>query len=236
MDTDPHVAAVPTPLEATFVCRWAASLLLVPPCTDALATYATAEGSMLLAALRGDPALAQTGEALSALTEAPDGLEIAASRLAAEHSRAFLVGGPQAVPPYASVWRSEKGLLWQEPARQMARLLRETGLVIDTGTPEPPDHLAIQLNLLAALLEREAEGGETPLPAAEFAHEHVMSWVPDLATALRRRGYTVFYGGLIEGLIGFLRHNLANQTEHQPGLAGREPALTGKPATTNATI
>lgn len=236
MDTDPHIAAAPAPLDMAFVSRWAAALLLDPPGTDALAAYATQEGNALLAALRADPALGQTGEALAALIEAPDGLEVAASRLAAEHSRAFLVGGPQAVPPYASVWRSQKGLLWQEPARQMAGLLREAGLVIETGTPEPPDHLAIQLNLLATLLEREAEGGKTPIPAAEFAREHVLSWAPALATALGRGRGTAFYAGLVQGLTGFLRRNLAEQTEHQPGLAGREPALTGKPATTRATI
>lgn len=226
MATDPRSDAAPATLPTAFVCRWASALLLDAPDADALAAYRSPEGEKVLTALRSNPALGRIGEVLSELIASEDGLSAAADRLATEHSRAFLVGGPRAAPPYASVWLSPKALLWQEPARQMVGLLAETGLIVDASTPEPPDHIGIQLNLLAVLLEREAKSAEVPIPAADFAREHLLNWMPAFADALARGHAPFFYPALIEGMIGFLRRNVTGQQRSERSEAGAEPAAS----------
>lgn len=217
-ETDP--AALPAP----FVCRWAAALLLQPPDAAALAAYRAPEGAQLLAALCADPALGPAGRVLAALIDAQMRLDAAADRLTTAHSRAFLVGGPRAAPPYASVWRSPKGLLWQEPARAMLKLLAETGVAVDAALSEPPDHLGIQLDLLAVLLEREARGEAVPLPAAVFARSHLLSWLLKLANALEHGRAPFFYPDLVAGLDGFLRREVVDRRPPRVGLPARATA------------
>lgn len=220
-DTRPEALPVP------FVCRWAAALLLQPPDAAALAVYRRPEGARLLAALRSDPALGPAGRELSALIAPNARLDAAADRLATAHSRAFLVGGPRAAPPYASVWLSPRGLLWQEPARAMVRLLAETGVVVDAGTVEPPDHLGIQLNLLAVLLEREDHGVAVPLPATVFARGHMLTWLLALADALNRGRALFFYPDLVAGLDGYLRREVVERRQPRAQLAASATADPG---------
>ena len=208
-------ALLPLPL----ICRWASALMLRAPDAAALAPYRSQQGAAFLAALRADPALAPVGEVLAALL-ADDEVQ-AARRLEAAHSRAFLMGGPRAAPPYASVWLSPRALLWQQPARDMARLLAETGLVIEDQTREPPDHLAIQLNLLAVLTEREATGAPVPISVAGFIRGHLLTWLPELAEQLASGEAPFFYPELVAGIDAYLRSVLSEE----------RPFLTGPPET-----
>ena len=186
------------------LCRWAAGLLLVAPDADGLAAYRTPEGRALLDRLCADAALAPVGATLAGLTAPDADLAAGARRIEMAHSRAFLMGGFRAIPPYASVWLSPRGLLWQEPARDMARLLAACGLSVDPSTPEPPDHLAIQLNLLAMLIEAETAGTPVPIPAAEFARDHMLTWLPMLGDACDRLQDPFLYPDLIRGLTAML--------------------------------
>ena len=196
----------PQPLPAAFVYRWIAGLFLAPPGAGDLAAYRGAEGQALLAAL------AQPAAELAELTAPGGDLEAAAGRLAAAHSSAFAVGGPKAPAPYASVWLSERGLLYQEPAREMTRLLAAAGLGLPEELSEPPDHLGFQLNLLAELDEASRAGAPVPLAPGLFLRDHVMSWVPRFAAACARLRNPVFYPGLAAALTSYL-HEKAKEME-----------------------
>ena len=229
MPTDTAPAAV-LPAGAApdlpLLCRWAAGLLLVAPDTAGLAAYRTPAGQALLDGLRADPALAPVGAALAGLVAPGADLAASATRLAAAHSRAFLMGGLHAIAPYASVWRSPRGLLWQEPARAMARLLADCGLAVDPSTTEPPDHLGIQLNLLATLVEREAAGAAVPIPADVFVRDHLLSWLPGLAGACDRLRDPFLYPDLIRGMTTVLART-TDGPRGTPGQAARQPILHG---------
>ncbi len=212
-ETGTGATVLPLPL----ICRWAAALMLRAPDATELATYRTPEGVAFLQALRADGALAPVGAVLAGLVADEAALPASARRLEIAHSRAFLMGGPRAAPPYASVWLSPRALLWQQPARDMARLLAETGLVIEDDTREPPDHLAIQLDLLAVLTEREAAGAPVPISVAGFIRRHLLTWLPELAEALNRGEAPFFYPELVAAIDAYLRRVLNDNRQFLTG-------------------
>lgn len=211
MQTDSETISV---LDAAFVCRWAGALFFDPPSATTLAAYQTSNGQTVLAALMADSALGPTGAILADLVATDADLVASADRLRTAHSRAFLIGGMRAAPPYASVWLSPRGLLWQEPARDMARLLALSGLSVEQTSGQPPDHLSIQLNLLSELIEAEASDKPMPVSAAAFAQDQIMTWLPAFADACDRVRTPFFYPNLARGLLSYL----------QAALPGREPS------------
>lgn len=197
-------AVHPDSLPRTFVCRWIAGLFLVPPDASALGAYQGPEGLALLASLAREPALAPAARDLAALTAPGADLTLAAGRVAAAHSAAFLVGGRRTAPPYASVWVDDRGLLYQEPARRMARLLEAAGLVLPPEVREPPDHIGFQLNLLAELVDRARAGQSVPLAPADFVRDELMPWLPRFADACAQTRSSLLYAALARATLDYL--------------------------------
>lgn len=191
-------------LPAAFVYRWLAGLFLAPPDAPGLAGYRGPEGRALLDRLSLVPALAPPVAELRELSGPDARLEEAAGRLAAAHSAAFLVGGRRSAPPYASVWLSERGLLYQEPAREMTRLLAAADLSLPDDVPEPPDHIGFQLNFLAELDERRRAGREAPMAPDAFVRDHLLTWLPQFATACSRLREPLLYAALAAATIAYL--------------------------------
>jgi TorA-specific chaperone len=191
-------------IPAAFVYRWMAGLYLAPLDAAGLAAYRSHEGRALLERLAQVPALAPVVAELAALTGPDSDLDAAAGRLAAAHAAAFLVGGRRGAPPYASVWLSDRGLMYQEPARAMTRLLAAAGLTLPEDVPEPPDHISFQLNLLAELDERHRAGDEAPLAPDAFVRDHMLTWLPDFATAAARLRDPLLFAALAEATLGYL--------------------------------
>ena len=230
------MAAPPTDagpgLPRATVYRWFAALLLDPPGADGLAAYRSAEGRALLAALDAVPGLAEAVGDIRALVAPGMDPAAAAAALAAAHARAFLTGGPRAAPPYASVWLSPRGLLYQEPAREMARLLRAAGLGLPEGLRDAPDHLALMLGFMAELAEREAAGQPVPLAPAAFLRDRLLSWVPAFAARLGTGRALGPYAGLGRALEAFLRADLAARDATIPSTPGRCRSLAPAGVTT----
>jgi TorA specific chaperone len=202
---DPHpITNAAGELPAAFVYRWVAGLFLAPPTADALASYQSEEGQNLLSALAAVPAMASPVADLRALTVPGRDLTEAASRLASAYSAAFLVGGRRSAPPYASVWLSPNGLMYQEPARDMTRMLAALELTLPANMPEPPDHIGFQLNLLAELDERARAGVAVPITPDAFIREHMLDWVPLFARACAGLRNPYFFADLASGLSTYL--------------------------------
>jgi TorA-specific chaperone len=123
----------------------------------------------------------------------------ATSELNAAFCCLFLgAGGPHGnAPPYESAW-SGNGRLFQEPTADMAALLATHGLGVAEGCCESPDHLAIELALLAALLT-----GLEPVAAAALL-TRLLGWVPRFATRCADCDTTGFYAALAALLHAFL--------------------------------
>lgn len=158
--------------------RWLAQFFLRPPSLPALESYRGQDGREFLTACKAIPALAPAAELIEALVASEADAMTMQARFASAFSQAFDVGGPKSAPPYASVYLSERGLLFQQPAREMDRILAELQMNLPDGVNEPADHLGIQLHAAAELCGREMAGQEVPLSSNAFLEKHVLSWLP----------------------------------------------------------
>ena len=195
--------ALPPP----FVYRWMAGLYLAPPDAAALAAYRGPQGREVLDGLALIPALAPPVAEIAALSRIDSDLDATAGRIGAAHSGAFLVGGRRSAPPYASVWLSERGLIYQEPARVMIRLLAAAGLSLPEDVREPPDHIGFQLNLLAELNERHHAGQDAPIAPDAFIRDHLLTWLPDFAAACAGLRDPLIYAALAAATLDYLSEN-----------------------------
>lgn len=153
----------------------------------------------LLAAPEGLPAggaLRRACGVVGALGEGPAAL----AALNASFVRLFSgFGGPvDSAPPYESFYRGGGGRLFGASAAEMRRLLAAHGLALAADCHEAPDHLAVELLALAALL---AAGD----PAAAALKDRLQGWVPAFAAACAACDALGFYAALAAALEDLLR-------------------------------
>lgn len=212
-------------------------------CRDRAASYAllsrlfrTEVTADLLEQLEGLRAPASTGNAsldtgyrlLAAyLSSATDN---ALTELAVDYAHVFLghgVDGRSAAYPYESVYTSEKRLLMQGARDEVLALYRSQGLDKHERWNESEDHLAAELEFMQILSERTAERfedndeeGAAALLAVQraFLEDHLLVWVPILASDMRGFARTDLYRAvahLVEGLLetdeGFLADILGKE-------------------------
>ena len=114
--------------------------------------------------------------------------------LEVEYTRLFLGPGLPAVPPYESVYvdgeeADAPGPLWGQATFAVRDAYRQAGLAPHPG-PEPPDHLATDLEFVAMLSQREAmtladgdlgEAEAMRQRRASFLRDHLNRWAPVVA-------------------------------------------------------
>lgn len=139
------------------------------------------------------PAAADCSDASQALTDLQQkaGGEDAAATLSVAFAGLFLGGGlRRSAPPYASAYLSETGRLYQEPARAMGALLRRADFRL-SRLGEAPDHLGVQLELLAALAERDDESAADLMK--EVRQKWVIPWIPAFLADCKAYDESGFY-------------------------------------------
>ncbi|MFO1061461.1 MAG: molecular chaperone TorD family protein, partial [Dongiaceae bacterium] len=169
---------------AAAALRWLAGLFLAPPGPDGMAAL-----RQVLPTLAGDaalgPALAGMADRLSALEDPDRDLAIAFNRL-------FVgAGGPETVAPYESARAEPHGRLFGTATAEMADLLEQLDLRV--AIAEPPDHLAVELQLLAQL----AATGD---PREAMLLRRLGGWVPSFRDACAARDPTGFYAAAAAAL------------------------------------
>jgi TorA maturation chaperone TorD len=113
--------------------------------------------------------------ALASLCERPEpghervwaALDISPPR-AADHTEIFVL----TLPPYASIYLGEEGMLGGEARDRIAGFWRALRL----QPPDEPDHLAVLLGLYATLAEDD--GAQARHAGDVLLHEHILSWLP----------------------------------------------------------
>ena len=159
--------------------RWLAQFFLCPPDKTTLESYRSVEGRQFLTGLQADPALAPLAGWLKDAVDTADAIEDLQVKIASAFTGAFDMGGPRAALPYASVYLSENGLLFQKPTQDMIALLKKMQMQLLDGMNEPPDHLGVQLHVAAELIEREEQGQHVPISSAAFLDQQVLTWLPE---------------------------------------------------------
>jgi TorA specific chaperone len=137
-------------------------------------------------------------------------------------------GGPATVAPYASA--HESGRLYGAATSRMQDILTGLDLSIAEDCHEPADHIAIQLSVLALLLER-GDGAAT-----DAFRRTGLAWLPTFCRGCANGDPTGFYHGAALLLIAVAGYDpkaaSAGPTpaEHVP--AGEsDPAAADRPAT-----
>ena len=201
-------------VERPLAYRWLAGLFAGELTAEALKAYAAPDGRAVLASLDAEPAFKPVVARIRALAAEPDRLRERALDLAADYGLIFLgVGGPRTAHPYASAYLSEKGTLFQGPTSDMAEMLRRLDISVIDTMKEPPDHIAIELSVVAELAERteaaalrgdRKEARRLQSEQAAFVDAQLLTWVPDFAADCREHDRSGFYGDLATALAAYL--------------------------------
>ena len=105
-----------------------------------------------------------------------------------------------------------EGLLFQKETLAVRRAYKAEGLEIDKLHHEPDDHVAYELEFVAALAEREAEAlregrAEDAAHAASarraFLENHLLTWVDMWCDRMDEHARTAFYQGVSALVRGF---------------------------------
>lgn len=129
--------------------------------------------------------------------------------------RLFTVN-PVAVP-YESVYVDKEGVTRTLIVSHIQSEYLAAGLEMAKGQIEPPDHVAVELEFMAYLVNQEleglAEGMETETAVsrqrqADFLRRHLKRWYPDFATKVTQATPNVFYDQLVQTAFMFLHHEL----------------------------
>ena len=204
----------PSHLERARIYQWLGGVFARELALEALAAYRSTDGMILLDGFGSHAALAPLVAELRTLALAHESPETAATDLAGAFSRLFLgVGGRHSAPPYESAYTSERGLLFQEASGHSAAQLLNLGLHVSQSFSEPPDHLAVQLEIMAELARRaeESQGAAETARYADrqlaFLEDRLLPWIGafrDDCVASDRSG---FYATAATCLVDFVRED-----------------------------
>lgn len=111
--------------------------------------------------------------------------------LAADFSQLFLTDAKKGAPPYASVYISETGQLFEKPHQDMLLLFKQQGLAIDPDFNEPADHIAIQLDYLGNLILKDAD--TISAAQVEFIEQKILNWLDLFVEATSKVNNSGFY-------------------------------------------
>lgn len=155
-------------------------------------------------------------------------------RLAIDFTQIF--HGPEGrIAPYESIQIGDGPDLMGRSAQEVRRFMAEIGFTVPPETGELPDHISVELALMAELACREAEaladgdaGTATRAGSLQrrFMAEHLGRWAGPLARKVGARARTPFYAAMAELLDGFIA------TEQAAGTcSGEDKAWSGHAAT-----
>ncbi|MBB4302735.1 TorA-specific chaperone [Rhodobium orientis] len=201
-------------VERPLAYRWLAGLFSSELTAETLKAYGGPDGRVALTSLEDEPAFRPVVARIRALASEPDRLRDRALDLAADYSLLFLgVGGPRTAHPYASAYLSDKGTLFQGPTSEMAEMLRRLDIAVVDTMKEPPDHIAIELSVVAELAERaeaaalrgdRQEAMRLKAEQAAFIDTQLLSWVLAFAADCREHDRSGFYADLAAALTAYL--------------------------------
>jgi TorA maturation chaperone TorD len=205
------------------VYEFFSAVLLNPPTAEMLAEVLGENGAGIWEAMfPQQPA----GERLRALSQAYTRGEWQAEDFLLDYEALFRVPGGSYVHPFESVYREHgsspgkaKGCaVMGDQTREVARIYHEQGLAPREGFTELPDHLGVELELMAVLCRRTAKALEEEnrrdaerLSSQQraFLSEHLLKWGPDCLNKVRKKGQTPLYACLADLLKAFLEKEYA---------------------------
>ena len=153
--------------------------------------------------------LAPSLESMDGFSEALEKEEQAT--LLVEYTRLFIGPDRLPAPPYGSVYLEPGRRVLGDTTEEVRKLYADEGLVVADSVNEPPDHVALEFEFAAFLLEKSAaawthdpaEADRLLEKARQFESEFLRSWLPDLASSIEASAETAFYKGVARSLLAY---------------------------------
>ncbi|WP_432470131.1 molecular chaperone TorD [Amphritea sp. HPY] len=200
---------------------WLSTVFAKELTTDQLNTYFDKPGLLFMDALSDALPGAAEHPSITRLKNALAGLQLNPHpqlELAADFAQQFLADKRSSALPYASIYLSPEGLLYQQPHEEMLALLTKEQLVVVEEFREPADHLAIMLDYLGnqvlKLLQtnKEEEYRELLYQQLNFIEERLLSWIPEFRLRSRQIKGCGFYPAVADYLLSYLESEKAYLT------------------------
>ena len=200
---------------------WLADVFAAAPEQETVTSYRFGAGADWLKSISRNACIAQGVAQMQREFARPLDDCALTARLGIGHARLFLgPGGPRTVAPYESAWRCPDQL-HQVPLAEMEMLLTEKGL--SSARPEPADHLAVELTLMAHLIASHD-------PSREALRQRLTGWVPAFCRLCVKRDHTDFWAGA-----ALILACLLDQEDGKPPGPTDHPAEAGRPGPHPAT-
>ncbi|WP_019614947.1 molecular chaperone TorD [Psychromonas ossibalaenae] len=185
---------------------WFATLLTKELDKEQLAMYFCGEGVTLLDQLEQEPDFTASVQKIKSALTAILAMNKPELELAADFSQIFLTDTKTGAPPYASVYLSKSGQLFEQPHQDMIDLFKAQGLVVDPSFNEPADHIAIQLDYLGNLIIQDVNGvSEAQI---NFIEVHILSWLEQFVKATAKVNNSGFYQGVCQLLQAYIKQDI----------------------------
>ncbi|MDR3630342.1 MAG: molybdopterin-dependent oxidoreductase [Desulfocapsaceae bacterium] len=117
-----------------------------------------------------------------------------------DYAELFLNAGGNPAFPYESCYQTREPLVMQEAVTSVRAAFRDAGLCKNGDYAELDDHIAVELEFMRCLIEREV----SDTVQFDFLRDHLMSWVVDFCAVLNGATTNDFYRGLAELIMSFL--------------------------------
>jgi TorA-specific chaperone len=183
------------------IAEWLAGIFIAPPTVGMVANFREQTGETLFEALAQSPGWAAGTQRMRSALNVEGSAAAVARNLSVAFTQLFDgFGGSKTASPYESAHVCASGRLFQAPADDMEGLLRQLDVSVDDGFREPPDHLSIELALLARLIRHDADIEAQ----AALLDDHLLVWVPLFADRCRQCDRNGFYTGAAQLLMAFL--------------------------------
>lgn len=211
------VSALPA-IDRPMAYRWLAGLYSNELTVEMLKNYAGIEGQIALNALAAEPSFGPVIGTIRKLTGNPDEFQTVSLDLATEFAYLFLgVGGRYSAPPYQSSYSDKSGLLFQQSTAEMEAVLRKLDVSVVNDLKEPPDHIAIQLSVMAELADKSVNAGAGEMVAGadlveqqvDFIDRHLLSWTPGFRDDCILNDKGEFYANLSRATVQYLAKDRA---------------------------
>lgn len=148
----------------------------------------------------------RTAEGLALLARSAAADETA-QQMRDDHFRLVLGPGKVRAVPWESVYLSREGLVFEAETMQVREFYRRFGLQAPRLNREPDDHISLELEFCATLLNKALDAAEADEDAAVFAgahadfcRQHLLRWAPEFFARVEQGADTAFYRGI--GVLG----------------------------------
>ena len=185
--------------------------------------------SRIEAAAQLRPALAEGWQAIAAyLSENGGDPPKLREAVAEEHNVLFISPREPVIFPYESYYMEKD--MYGPSLAQLRGFLRRAGLEKRDDFPEPEDHIACELEIIAQLIARQ-EGAKEPAEEerwlhlqGEFLRAHLLPWAFPVCEEVEGRQRAQFYKGVAKLARGFLQLEKEILADWGPAVPAREPA------------